>query len=40
MEVKKNRTKKIASIVGLFVVAIIWGSTFTANKIVLNTLTQ
>lgn len=39
MDAKKNRTKKVASIVGLFVVAIIWGSTFTANKIVLNTLT-
>lgn len=37
--VKRNRTTKFASIIGLFVVAIIWGSTFTANKIALGALT-
>lgn len=39
MIVEDNKTKKITSIAGLFIVAMIWGSTFTANKIVLNTLT-
>lgn len=39
MEAKINRTMKLASIFGLFVVAIIWGSTFTANKIALEALT-
>lgn len=39
VEAKKNRTTKSASIIGLFVVAIIWGSTFTANKIALGALT-
>jgi hypothetical protein len=33
VEAKINRTTKLASIIGLFVVAIIWGSTFTANKL-------
>lgn len=39
MAPKDNSYNRIMAIVGLFVVAIIWGSTFTANKIVLNHLT-
>ncbi|MBP7908124.1 MAG: DMT family transporter [Proteocatella sp.] len=32
------KSLKAVSIAGLFLVAVIWGSTFTANKIVLETL--
>ncbi len=39
MNEKSSRTRKLLSILGLFLVAMIWGSTFTANKIVLRELT-
>ena len=34
------KSLKAVSIAGLFLVAVIWGSTFTANKIVLETLSR
>lgn len=37
--VEKSNKLRIISIFGLFLVSMIWGSTFTANKIVLSSLT-